>query len=125
MFVLKTKKSTTASHCRALVNIRHSVFVIKYAKTSTGIFGANFLATIEQIFQLCCTLKALPKEMFFDLIRVSTTFRETTFVTVELYIVHRVKTQSSGKTRQAIMVYGDWPKVGRLRQPNAVWDFHA
>ena len=77
MFVLK-KKKTTASHCRALVNIRHSVFVIKYAKTCAGIFGANFLITMEQIFQLCYALKALPKEMFFDL------SRETTFVKVEL-----------------------------------------
>ena len=69
-YTLKTKKSTTASHCRALVNIRHSVFVMKYAKTCTGIFGANFLTTIEQIIQLCYALKALPKRMFFDLIRL-------------------------------------------------------
>ena len=62
------KKSTTASHCRALVNIRHSTFVIKYAKNCTGIFGANFLSTIKQIFQLCCALKTLSKVMLFDLI---------------------------------------------------------
>ena len=45
--VQKTKQSTTASRYRALLNIKHSTFVIKYAKTCSSIFGTNFLSTFS------------------------------------------------------------------------------
>ena len=84
----------------------------------------NSLFFIKQIFQLCCALKTLSKIMFFDLIRLLL-FEKRLSWQLNWNIAHRVKTQSSGKTRQPIRDCADWPQVWQLIQPEAVWDFEA